>query len=109
MNEIRDIVNAMALIGIPSMFACTVWIAKKMISFGKQLRILMDAQQKQMRRDLTQDYHQYMNQGYITDKDLELYEAEYHAYHELGANGVIDYQRNDLIRLNGENNGQEQK
>ena len=106
MDEVRNIVNTMALVGIPSIFACFVWLSKKMLMFGKQLRILMDAQQKQMRRDLTQDYHQYMSQGFITDKDLELYEAEYHAYHELGANGVIDYQRNDLIRLNGENNGE---
>ena len=66
------------------------------------MHILMDAQQKQMRRDLTLDYHKYMEQGYIDDDDLDMWEAAYQAYHALGVNGIMDSRRDNLIRLNSE-------
>jgi hypothetical protein len=100
MEELRNIVNIMALIGVPSLFACVAWFGKKVVQFGKRLDILMNAQQKQMRRDLTQDYHKYIAQGFIDDDDLDMWEASYQAYHSLGANGVIDSRRDDLIKLN---------
>ena len=90
----------MALVGIPSLFACVVWFGKKVTQFGKRIEILMNAQQKQMRRELTMDYHKYMEAGHIDDDDLDLWMANFDAYHSLGANGVIDSRREDLIELN---------
>ena len=90
----------MALVGIPSLFACVVWFGKKVTQFGKRMEILMNAQQKQMRRELTMDYHKYMEAGHIDDDDLDLWMANFDAYHSLGANGVIDSRREDLIELN---------
>jgi hypothetical protein len=60
----------------------------------------MNAQQKQMRRELTQDYHKYIDAGYIDDDDLDLWVESYKAYHELGQNGVMDKRKDDLIELN---------
>ena len=100
MDEIRNIVNAMALIGIPSLFACVVYVIKAVVKFSRKLDILMNAQQKQMRRDLTNDYHSYMEQGYIRDEDLDTWMTNFDAYHALGANGVMDSRRDDLIKLN---------
>lgn len=99
--EIRRILDVMALIGIPTLFSCVAYFFHVCYRFGKQMRILMNAQQKQMRRDLTQDYHKYMNQGFIDDDDLDMWDQAYLAYHELGQNGIMDSRRADLIALNG--------
>lgn len=91
----------MSVVGIPTLFACMCYFFKICYQFGKQMKILMNAQQKQMRRDLTQDYHKYMDQGFIDDDDLDMWDQAYLAYHELGQNGIMDSRRADLIALNG--------
>ena len=101
MEELRNIINIMALIGIPSLFACSAYFIKACIKFSKKIDILMSAVQKQMRRELTQDYHRYMDEGHIDDDDLELWMAGYKSYHELGQNGIMDKRAADLIDLNG--------
>lgn len=101
MESIRNVVNILALLGVPSLCACAVYFAKACIKFGKKQDILANAIQKMMRRDLTLDYHKYMNQGYIEDDDLDMWMASYEAYHALGINGVMDSRKDDLIRLNG--------
>jgi hypothetical protein len=100
MEELRNVINVMALVGIPSLFACVVWFGKKVTQFGKRMEILMNAQQKQMRRELTMDYHKYMTAQYIDDDDLDVWEQAYQAYHALGENGIMDSRREDLIHLN---------
>lgn len=104
MNELRDVVSVMALVGVPSLFACVVWFGKKVLLFGKRMDILMNAQQKQMRRDLTLDYHRFMSDGRISDDDLDMWEASYQAYHALGENGIMDARRAELIKLNSISN-----
>lgn len=104
MDEVRNIASGMALIGVPSLFACVVWFAKKVTLFGKQMKILMNAQQKQMRRELQMDFHQYMDAKYISDDDLEMWESGYQAYHALGKNGIMDSYRQELIKLNAKGN-----
>ena len=100
MEELRVIVNVLALIGIPSLFTCSVYFAKACVKFSKKIDILMNAQQKQMRRELTMDYHKYMDAGMIDDDDLDMWEQSYQAYHALGENGIMDSRRKDLIHLN---------
>ena len=102
MEEIRNIVNMLALFGVPSLCACAAYFAKSCIKFSKKIDILMNAQQKQMRRELTMDYHKYMNAGHIDDDDLDMWEASYQAYHTLGENGIMDSRRTDLIHLNSQ-------
>lgn len=109
MDEVRNIVNVMALIGVPSLFACVVWFAKKVTLFGKQMKILMNAQQKQMRRELQMDYHKHMDAGFISDEDLDMWEASYQAYHALGQNGIMDKYRQKLIDLNAEGKNDDSK
>lgn len=100
-EELRTVASVMALIGVPSLFACASYFIKACVKFSKKIDILMNAQQKQMRRELTIDYHKYMNEGKIDDDDLDMWEASYQAYHALGRNGIMDSRRNDLIKLNG--------
>ena len=100
MEGLRNVVNILALLGVPSLCACSVYFAKACIKFGKKQDILANAIQKMMRRDLTQDYHKYMEQGFIEDDDLDMFMAAYNAYHELGKNGVMDSRAADLIKLN---------
>lgn len=101
MSEVRAVIDIMAFVGMPTIFACIIYIGKFCIRFGKRLDILMNAQQKQMRRELTLDYHKYMDAGYIDDDDLDMWEQAYQAYHALNTNGIMDSRREDLIRLNG--------
>ena len=107
MEELRNVVNAMALIGIPSLFACSAYFIKACVKFSKKIDILMSAVQKQMRRELTQDYHKYMEQGFIDDDDMELWMAGYNSYHELGQNGIMDKRAAELLELNAHPRKQE--
>ena len=100
MENLRNVINIMALIGIPSLFACAAYFVKACIRFSKKMDTLMNAVQKQMRRELTQDYHQYIDAGHIDDDDLDLWMEGYKAYHDLGQNGVMDKRATDLIELN---------
>ena len=100
MEELRNIISIMTAVGIPTMFAICVWFGKKVLEFGRRMDILMNAVQKQMRRDLMEDYHKYMDAGHIDDDDLDLWMEGYKAYHELHQNGVMDKRADDLIELN---------
>ncbi len=103
-EELRTVASVMALIGVPSLFACASYFIKACVKFSKKIDILMNAQQKQMRRELTMDYRKYNEQGYIEDDDLDMWEASYQAYHSLGKNGIMDDRRQRLIALNAERN-----
>lgn len=98
-NKLQEWLTWFNLIGLPSIFLIGSWCFRQTIKFGKSLKILMDAQQKQMRRDLMNDYHKYMQDGYISDEDLETWESGYQAYHALGMNGIMDNRRQDLMDL----------
>jgi hypothetical protein len=100
MVEIRNIASVMALFGVPSLFALASYFVKACIKFSKKIDILMNAQQKQMRRELTMDFHRYMAEGHIDDDDLDMWEQAYQAYHALGKNGIMDNYRQKLIELN---------
>lgn len=104
MDEVRNIASAMALFGVPSLCALATYFVKACIKFSKKIDILMNAQQKQMRRELTIDFRKYIEQGYIEDDDLDMWEASYQAYHALGKNGIMDERRQRLIALNAERN-----
>lgn len=108
MVEIRNIASVMALFGVPSLFALASYFVRACIKFSKKIDILMNAQQKQMRRELQMDFHQYMEADYLSDDDLEMWEASYQAYHALGKNGIMDSYRQKLIDLNakGKNNAE---
>lgn len=100
MVEIRNIASVMALFGVPSLFALASYFVKACVKFSKKIDILMNAQQKQMRRELTMDFHRYMAEGHIDDDDLDMWEQAYQAYHALGKNGIMDNYRQKLIELN---------
>lgn len=100
MVEIRNIASLMALFGVPSLFALASYFVRACIKFSKKIDILMNAQQKQMRRELTMDFHKYMVEGHIDDDDLDMWEQAYQAYHALGKNGIMDNYRQKLIELN---------
>ena len=104
MDEVRNIASAMALFGVPSLCALATYFVKACVKFSKKIDILMNAQQKQMRRELTIDFRKYIEQGYIEDDDLDMWEASYQAYHSLGKNGIMDERRARLIALNAERN-----
>jgi hypothetical protein len=100
LDDLRYVASIMALIGVPSLFGCSVYFAKACIKFSEKVDILMNAQQKQMRRELTMDFHRYIEEGHIDDDDLDMWEASYQAYHSLGENGIMDSRRKELIKLN---------
>ncbi len=99
MENFIDYLKILNIIGIPSLVVMAGWCVKKTIQFGKAIKILADAQQKQMRRDLMADYHRFKRQGFIEEEDLDTWEAAYQAYHALGANGVMDSRREELIKM----------
>lgn len=89
----------LGVLGIPSIFSLTVWCLNKSRGLAKQIGILMKAQQAQMRTQLLQQYHLYIDQGWISEDDLEDWENQYQSYHALGQNGILDARRTALFAL----------
>lgn len=96
---ILKIVSILSLFGIPSVFAMVSWCLKKVIQESKQIKILMKAQQAQMRSQLLKDYYTYTNRGFIYEAELQDWIDQYEAYHSLGANGIMDKRKETLLNL----------
>ena len=103
METLKNIVYILTFIGVPSLITSAGFCWRACRKFSTKLDILMNAVQKQMRRDLMNDYHKFIKQGWISDDDLEEWESGYQAYHNLGVNGIMDSKREELMRLPNEN------
>ncbi len=100
MNEIfKEFVSWLAALGVPSIFMMTAWCIKSVKRYTEQLRVLAKAQQAQMRSQLLEQYHFYMDDGWISEEHMEDWENQYKAYHSLGENGILDSRREDLLKL----------
>lgn len=98
-ETMKAILSWMGVLGIPTIFAMSSYCFKKINTFSKQLKILMKAQQAQMRTQLLELYHKYDNQGWISEEDLLAWDNQYQGYHSLGENGVLDRRRDQLFNL----------
>ena len=85
----------LAIIGAPSL----VTILGFLLNLWKQVKILMKAQQAQMRSALLQQYYLYTEQGWIYQDCLDDFENQYQSYHALGKNGVMDAKREEILKL----------
>ena len=65
-GEVKEIIGWLGALGIPSIFAMTAWCIKSCIHYTKQLKVLAKAQQAQMRSQLLEQYHFYMDSGAAT-------------------------------------------
>jgi hypothetical protein len=99
MEKTMIILNFLALLGFPSIFIILSALFKKMGKYSNQIKILMNAQQAQMRSQLLKDFYNYKSRGYIYESELEDWENQYKAYHALGANGIMDKRRETLFDL----------
>lgn len=99
LEKLKDVLVFMGLIGIPSLTALSVRCFVLVKTFTTKVNILMKAQQAQMRAQLLDNYHRYMDAGYISEDDLAEWENQYQSYHELGKNGVLDFRRSQLMQL----------
>ena len=99
MERTMLILNFIAVLGFPTVFAMIVTISKRINKYSKQIKILMLAQQAQMRSQLLKDFYTYKNRGYILEAELQDWENQYQAYHSLGANGIMDKRREILFNL----------
>ena len=102
-NLFTEFVSWLSIIGIPSIFSMVVWCIKGYKTFSNQLHILAKAQQAQMRNQLLEQFHFYVDSGWITEELMEDWENQYQAYHQLGENGVLDSRREILMRLPNSN------
>ena len=98
-SALREFVAWCWILGIPSIFAMTAWCIRSCIHYTKQLKVLAKAQQAQMRSQLLEQYHHYMDGGWISEEHMEDWENQYQAYHSLGENGVLDSRREALLKL----------
>lgn len=98
-DNVRTFVAWLGILGIPSIFAMTMWCIKACVTFGKKLEALMSSQQSQMRSQLLEQYKKYIEQGYIDMDDLDDWEDQYQKYHLLGPNGIMDAKRDALLKL----------
>lgn len=99
MDKILLVLNFLAVLGVPTIFAVVVALTKKVGKYSSQIKVLMNAQQAQMRSQLLKDYYTYTKRGYVLESELEDWESQYQAYHSLGANGILDSRRDVLMKL----------
>lgn len=94
------VVTLFSVLGIPSIFSLTLWSLNCCRKYSRHLKILMQAQKAQMRSQLLTQYHEYELMGWVSEDDLEDWENQYKAYHELvGENGVLDARRAKLLNM----------
>ena len=98
-SELKEIIAWLGALGIPTIFSMTCWCIKCCVQYTKQLKILAKAQQAQMRSQLLEQYHFYMDDGWISEEHMEDWENQYMAYHSLGENGILDSRREQLLLL----------
>ena len=98
-DSVKEFVAWLGVLGIPSIFTMTCWCIKSCIHYTKQLKVLAKAQQAQMRSQLLEQYHFYMDDGWISEEHMEDWENQYQAYHSLGENGILDSRREQLLQL----------
>lgn len=100
LNNMKEIAAWLGLVGVPSIFAMTMWCAKNCISFFKQLKILQEAQKAQMRGQLLDRYYIIKDRGYIWADEVTEWSNQYSAYHALkGPNEVLDARKDELLAL----------
>ena len=99
MDKILLVLNFLAVLGVPTIFEVVVALTKKVGKYSSQIKVLMNAQQAQMRSQLLKDYYTYTKRGYVLESELEDWESQYQAYHSLGANGILDSRRDVLMKL----------
>ena len=99
MDKILLVLNFLAVLGVPTILAVVVALTKKVGKYSSQIKVLMNAQQAQMRSQLLKDYYTYTKRGYVLESELEDWESQYQAYHSLGANGILDSRRDALMKL----------
>ena len=98
-DSVKEFVTWLGVLGIPSIFTMTCWCIKSCIHYTKQLKVLAKAQQAQMRSQLLEQYHFYMDDGWISEEHMEDWENQYKAYHSLGENGILNSRREQLLQL----------
>ena len=92
MQKLIFVLNILAILGFPTVFAIVLSILKK-------IKILMKAQQEQMRGQLLKDFYFYKERGFIYEHEAVDWELQYMAYHSLGANGIMDKRREALMSM----------
>lgn len=98
-EQLKEIIAWLGALGIPSIFTMTLWCIRNCMHYTKQLKVLAKAQQAQMRSQLLEQYHFYMEDGWISEEHMEDWENQYRAYHSLGENGILDSRREQLLML----------
>ena len=89
---LRDLLNIIALIGFPSIFAVVLHLIKR-------VKALNCGVQAVLRDRLRYLYKAYSKQKYVDLDDREDWENMYQQYHALGKNGVMDDTRQKLFSL----------
>lgn len=97
-NNMREIASWLGMLGVPTIFAMTVWCIKACANFFNQLKILQEAQKAQMRGQLMDKYYEYKDRGFIWSDELQEWSNQYDAYHALkGKNEVLDTRKDELM------------
>ena len=97
-SEILNIVSVLAILGLPSIFAMTMYCIRECRKFTKQLDILHSAQKAQMRAQLLEKYYVMKERGFAWADEVQEFENGYLAYHELvGVNGILDARRSEVL------------
>lgn len=98
-EQLKEVITWLGILGIPSIFSMTLWCIRICTHYTKQLKVLIKAQQAQMRSQLLEQYHFYTDAGWISEEHMEDWENQYQAYHSLGENGILDSRREELLKL----------
>lgn len=99
-NSMKEVASWLGMLGVPSIFAMTLYCIKAIRNFFNQLKILQEAQKAQMRGQLIEQFYVFKSQGFVYDDQLTEWINQYDAYHVLkGPNAVLDARKAEVITM----------
>lgn len=87
----RDIIETMAMIGIPSVFTISLACFTMCLKFTRSLMFISSAIKSQIRNELIKDFETYQDRKWCSTIEQTEWLNRYKSYHNLyGENGVLD-------------------
>lgn len=71
MERTMIILNFIAVLGFPTVFAMVAALARRTKKYSEQIKTLMNAQQAQMRSQLLKDFYKYKERGFVYEAELQ--------------------------------------
>lgn len=95
-----QVATFLGILGVPTIFAGTVWCIKACMQFTRALKFISSAIKSEIRYDLIKDFETYSKQEYCSIVEQTEWLNRYESYHNLyGENGVLTNKKEIIEKM----------